>query len=137
MPPPLIGMIVNLTIFVYCYFGWFSRERVMRAVCNLCAKPRTLGLLVRDAYALTVIAVGTVLPMLAAAQDFGEGKPGPQFKQAPLQKGAEAAAAAQDADMILGLVHANTLFFIVAGVGAVFWFLFGGGRKARVGRSGP
>lgn len=41
-----------------------------------------------------------------------------------------------DPDMILGLVHTNTAFFIAVGVIAVFWFLFGGGRKAKVGRKG-
>lgn len=106
----------------------------MRGVCNLRARSVALGLLVRDAYGLAIIAVGTALPVLAAAQDFGEGKPGAQFKMAP--KAVEAEAAAQDSDMILGLVHANTLFFVVAGVGAVLWFLFGGGRKAKVGRTG-
>lgn len=106
----------------------------MRMEYNLRARCTTLGLLVRDVCGRGIIAIGAALPGLAAAQDFGEGKPGALFKQAPVPKAAEAAA--QDSDMILGLIHANTLFFIVAGLGAVFWFLFGGGRKAKLGRTG-
>ena len=37
-------------------------------------------------------------------------------------------------DTILGLIHVNTAFFIVLGIVAAFWFLFGGGRKANLGR---
>ena len=55
-----------------------------------------------------------------------------QFKQAP---GAPDEADG-GGDMILGLVHANTLFFIALGVFCVFWFLLGGGRKAKIGRKG-
>lgn len=58
-----------------------------------------------------------------------------QFKQAPGVEKAEAGAEAGDG-MILGLIHENTLFFIALAVFCVFWFLFGGGRKAKVGRSG-
>ena len=54
------------------------------------------------------------------------------FKQAPgIEKPEES-----DSDMILGVVHANTRFFVALGVFAVFWFLLGGGRKAKVGRKG-
>ena len=55
-----------------------------------------------------------------------------KFKSVP---GAAAEGGGSD-DMILGLVSANTLFFICAGVFAVFWFIFGGGRKPKVGREG-
>lgn len=54
-----------------------------------------------------------------------------QFKQAPgvPEKDGEPV-------VILGLIHANTLLFIALGVFGVFWFLFGGGRKAKIGRRG-
>ncbi len=57
------------------------------------------------------------------------------FKSAP--KAAEeggGGGAADGPDTILGLVHVNTAFFIAIGVIAAYWFLFGGGRKANIGR---
>ena len=57
-----------------------------------------------------------------------------EFKSVP---GAAEEGGGEDPDMILGLIHANTLFFIALGVFAVFWFLFGGGRRANIGRKGP
>lgn len=53
-----------------------------------------------------------------------------QFKAAP--KVAEEESAGPDT--ILGLIHVNTAFFIAVGIFAAFWFLFGGGRKAKLGR---
>ena len=60
------------------------------------------------------------------------------FKQVPgaSEDGGAGGAGGDDPDMILGLIHMNTLFFIVLGVFCVFWFLFGGGRKANIGRKG-
>ncbi len=72
----------------------------------------------------------------ALAQGFGFGQQAAtaSFKSAPVPTtGAEADAAS---DTILGVVPANTLFFITAAVIAVFWFTVGGGRRARVGREG-
>ncbi len=52
------------------------------------------------------------------------------FKQAPSVEQAEDGGP----DTILGLIHVNTAFFIAVGVIAFFWFLFGGERKAKIGR---
>lgn len=55
------------------------------------------------------------------------------FKQAPQAQ--QVAEATNDGpDTILGLIHVNTAFFIAVGVIGFFWFLFGGGRKANIGR---
>jgi hypothetical protein len=55
-----------------------------------------------------------------------------RFHAAPKTPDPEAAeAAAQAPDMILG-IEANTIFFVAAGVVAVFWFGFSGGRKAKI-----
>lgn len=55
-----------------------------------------------------------------------------QFQAAPKAPDPEAVeAAAQAPDMILG-IPANTIFFVAAGVVAVFWFGFSGGRKAKI-----
>lgn len=71
-----------------------------------------------------VIAVTAVLgPAAAWAQT---------FKSAP--KAAEDGGAAEGPDTILGLIHVNTAFFIAIGVIALYWFLFGGGRKPKIGR---
>ena len=55
-----------------------------------------------------------------------------QFQKAPSAEKAEEGGGMPDT--ILGIVHVNTLFFIAVGVFAFFWFVFGGGRKAKVGR---
>lgn len=54
------------------------------------------------------------------------------FKSAP--NAAEDGGGADGPDTILGLIHINTAFFIAIGVIALYWFLFGGGRKPKVGR---
>lgn len=55
-----------------------------------------------------------------------------RFQSAPSTPDPEAAeAAAQAPDMIFG-IEANTIFFVAAGVVAVFWFGFSGGRKAKI-----
>lgn len=69
----------------------------------------------------------------ASAEGFGSASTG-HFKAAPVPSGAEAEGGS---DLILGMVPANTLFFITAAVIAVFWFTVGGGRRPRVGRRGP
>ncbi|HUF87494.1 MAG TPA: hypothetical protein VMM59_08935 [Thermohalobaculum sp.] len=52
------------------------------------------------------------------------------FKQAP---GADKESGGTGGpDTILGLVDINTAFFIAVGVVAFFWFLFGGGRRAKL-----
>lgn len=69
----------------------------------------------------------------ALAQGFGGGGSGASFKAAP--RAAEAEAADQGPDTILGIIEINTAFFIAVGVIAFFWFVFGGGRKAKVGNA--
>jgi len=71
------------------------------------------------AFCLTVAA-------MAAAQGTGGQRSGAAFKQAPKSVEAEA----QGVDMILG-IPANTIFFVAAGVIAIFWFTVGGGRRAK------
>ena len=57
-----------------------------------------------------------------------------RFKAAPKPPDPEDAEAAADGlDYIMG-VHINTLFFVVAGLIAVYWFTMGGGRKPKVSR---
>ena len=67
----------------------------------------------------------------AFAQGFGGGSSGASFKAAP--KAAEAEE--QGPETILGIIEVNTAFFIAVGVIAFFWFVFGGGRKAKVGNA--
>lgn len=54
------------------------------------------------------------------------------FKSAP--NADDEGAGAEAPDTILGLIHINTAFFIAIGVIALYWFLFGGGRKPKIGR---
>jgi hypothetical protein len=72
----------------------------------------------------------------AAWAQLGGGSTGPSFKQAPNVEKAANAGSAHDPGMILGIIHENTLFFIAVAVIGAFWFLFGGGRKAKIGRKG-
>ena len=55
-----------------------------------------------------------------------------QFQKAPSAEKAEEGGGMPDT--ILGIVHVNTAFFIAVGVIAFVWFVFGGGRKPKVGR---
>ena len=55
-----------------------------------------------------------------------------QFQKAPGTENAEEGGGIPDT--IFGIVHVNTAFFIAVGVFAFFWFVFGGGRKPKVGR---
>jgi hypothetical protein len=80
---------------------------------------------------ISTAALGISVAAMAAAQS------GKNFKAAPKSatvEAAEAEAAASAPDMILGF-PVNTLFFVAAGVVAVFWFTLGGGRKPKVTRS--
>ncbi len=70
-----------------------------------------------------VMSVGLTAPGLAWTAEFKKVPGGPE-------------GGGEDPDMILGLIHANTLFFVALAVFGVFWFLFGGGRKAKIGRKG-
>ena len=93
---------------------------------------------VRETAGRGLPAFGRVRRVLAGAAALGA-IPGmawaASFKQVP-GASEDGGGAGEDPDMILGLIHANTLFFIVLGVFCVFWFLFGGGRKAQIGRKG-
>jgi hypothetical protein len=91
---------------------------------------RMRGRLGQCAAGISTAALGISVAAMAAAQS------GRNFKAAPKapESEAELAAASDSADMILGF-PVNTLFFIAAGVVAVFWFTLGGGRKPKVTRS--
>lgn len=56
------------------------------------------------------------------------------FKSAPEAAEEGGGGGAETPDTILGLIHVNTAFFIAIGVIAAYWFLFGGGRKPKIGR---
>ena len=97
---------------------------------------RRLG---RCAAAVSTCTLGITVAVMAAAQqqNIYEQSEGSQFKAAPLS--AEAAAAKAEAasampDVILG-IPVNTMFFVAAGVIAVFWFTLGGGRKPKITRN--
>jgi hypothetical protein len=79
---------------------------------------------------MSTTALGITVAAMAAAQS------GKSFKMAPKAPEAEveAAAASDSLDMILG-VPVNTIFFVAAGMIAVFWFTLGGGRKPKVTRT--
>ncbi len=83
------------------------------------AMGRMRGRLGRCAAGISAAALGITVAAMAAAQTGGS------FQAAPLP--AEAEAAAEGTDAILG-VPVNTLFFVAAGVIALFWFTLGGGR---------
>jgi len=89
---------------------------------------RRLG---RCAAGISTCALGVSVAAMAMAQS------GKTFKAAPMPAEAEAEAAAAESampDVILG-IPVNTIFFVAAGVIALFWFTFGGGRKAKVTRN--
>ena len=88
---------------------------------------RRLG---RCAAGISTGALGITVAAMAVAQSGGN------FKTAPMPPEAEgeAAAASDGIDMILG-IPVNTIFFIAAGVIALFWFTLGGGRKPKVSRN--
>ena len=96
-----------------------SRMRRMR---------RRLG---RCAAGISTCALGITVAAMAAAQSGGNFKAAPKSAEA---EAAEAAAASVMPDAILG-IPVNTLFFVAAGVLAVFWFTLGGGRKPKVTRN--
>lgn len=81
-------------------------------------------------WATRIWATGTATFLLATGLAALATAQAASFKQAP-----QVAEAADDGpDTILGLIHINTAFFIVVGVIGFFWFIFGGGRKANIGR---
>ena len=97
---------------------------------------RRLG---RCAAGISTCTLGITVAAMAAAQqqNIFEEPAKAQFQAAPKSaeaEAAEAAAASSMPEMILG-IPVNTLFFVAAGVIAVFWFSFGGGRKAKINRN--
>ncbi len=90
---------------------------------------RISGRVGRCAADVSTCALGiTVASMITAQNAFGQTSGG-RFQAAPKAPDADEAAGATD--MILG-IPVNTIFFVAAGVIAVFWFTLGGGRKAKV-----
>ena len=78
---------------------------------------------------ISACALGIAVASMVTAQNVYGQTGGGRFQAAPKAPEAEAAAS----DMILGF-PVNTLFFVAAGVIAVFWFTLGGGRKPKVTR---
>jgi len=88
------------------------------------------GRLGRCAAGISTCALGiTVAAMAVAQQQNSYETPKKEQFQAPPDADPDAAA-----DMILG-VPVNTIFFVAAGLIALFWFTLGGGRKPKVGRN--
>ena len=80
---------------------------------------------------ISTCALGIAVASTVVVQNV-YGQTGGKFQAAP--NAPEAGGDASSGfDEVLG-VSVNTLFFIAAGVVAVFWFAFGGGRKVKVGR---
>ena len=79
------------------------------------------------------LGISVAVIAMAQQQNIFEKPAKGRFQTAPKSPDAELdpQAAAQAGDMILG-IPANTIFYIVAGVIALFWFTMGGGRKAKV-----
>ncbi len=97
---------------------------------------RLSGRLGRCAAGVSTFTLGISVATIAMAQqeNIYEKPAKGRFQTAPRSPDAEAAdaeAAAQAGDMILG-IPANTIFFVAVGVVALFWFTMGGGRKAKV-----
>jgi hypothetical protein len=87
----------------------------------------------RCAAGVSAFSLGITVAAIATAQQqniFEQPAKG-RFQEAPKAPEAEAEAAAQATDMIFG-IPANTIFYVAAGVIALFWFTMGGGRKAKV-----
>ncbi len=98
---------------------------VAGTVPRISGMQRMRGRLGQCAAGISTIALGLTVAAMAAAQS------GKNFKMAP--KSVETEAASEASDMILG-VSVNTMFFVAAGVIALFWFTLGGGRKPKVTR---
>lgn len=79
----------------------------------------------RAARGLLATAFAAGVDGIAQAASF---KPAPQ----PAEEGGTVQS--QGPDTILGLVHINTAVFIAVGAIALYWFVFGGGRKAKFDR---
>ncbi|MFQ5565987.1 MAG: hypothetical protein ACE5EU_06465 [Paracoccaceae bacterium] len=84
---------------------------------------------------ISTTALGISVAAMAAAQmqNIYEEPTKGRFQAVPKSSDADPEAAAAATDMILG-IPVNTIFFVAAGGIAVFWFTFGGGRKAKVSR---
>ncbi len=97
---------------------------------------RMRGRLGQCAAGTSTCALGITVAVMAAAQqqNIYEESTKPLWQQAPEAEAADAAAAAAAPDMILG-IPVDTMFFVAAGVMAVFWFTLGGGRKPKVSRN--
>jgi hypothetical protein len=100
---------------------------------------RISGRVGRCATGISTCALGITVAAMAAAQqqNIFEAPSKGRFQAAPKSaeaEAAEAAAAAGMPDVILG-IPVNTMFFVAAGVVAVFWFTLGGGRKPKVSRN--
>ena len=87
----------------------------------------------RCAAGMSTATLGVSVATMAAAQSGGGFKTAPKSPEA--EAAAEAAAASEGIDMILG-IPVNTLFFVAAGLIGLFWFTLGGGRKPKISRSG-
>jgi hypothetical protein len=92
---------------------------------------RMRGQLGQCAAGISTTALGITVATMAAAQSRAKFQAAPK---SPEVEAAEAEAAAAAPDFILG-IQVNTIFFIAAGVIAVFWFTLGGGRKPKVTRN--
>ena len=91
---------------------------------------RLRGRLGRCAAGISTFTLGISVAVMAAAQQGSSGVPKKdQFELAPRAPEPEA----EMIEQIFG-IPVNTLFFIAAGVIAVFWFTLGGGRKPKVTR---
>jgi hypothetical protein len=83
------------------------------------------------------LTVSVAAMAMAQQQNIYMKEAGAQFKAAPapppteVEADAAAEAAALVGDTIFGM-PVNTIFFVTAGVIALFWFTIGGGRKPKV-----
>ncbi len=91
---------------------------------------RMRGRLGQCAAGISTGALGITVAAMAVAQSGGNFQTAPKAPEADV----EAAAASDSIEMILG-ISVNTLFFVAAGVIALFWFTLGGGRKPKVSRN--
>jgi len=95
----------------------------------------------RAAPAVIAPAVATLVPAAALAQLDAPPATPPQgsgnrhFTAVPGQKGADEESGQMVPDAIMG-VHINTIFLVVVGVAALYWFTIGGGRRAKIKKLG-
>jgi hypothetical protein len=89
------------------------------------------GRLGQCAAGISTAALGITVAAMAMAQSRAGFQTAPKSAEA---EAAEAEAASAMPDAILG-IPVNTMFFVAAGVIALFWFTLGGGRKPKVSRN--